>query len=165
MRILEQGSTATPGPGRRTKPDLRAVVLGLAAWAGALAALELPAWCWPAAAATGGLWLVSRRRGGRRATLAACLMAAVAVAAITAARVHANRSGVVARLAGDGAVVTVAARVATDPVLGRGRFGSYSLTRVTVTEVVGLGRRATTRAAVLVIGDEAWRTVRLGSRV
>src|SRR4051794_22277990 len=165
MRIPEQGSTATPGPGRRTKPDLRAVVLGLAAWAGALAALELPAWCWPAAAATGGLWLVSRRRRGPRATLAACLMAAVGVAAITAARVHANRSGVVARLADDGAVVTVAARVATDPVLRRGRFGSYSLTRVTVTEVVGRGRRATTRAAVLVIGDEAWRTVRLGSRV
>src|SRR4051794_18529686 len=150
---------------RRPSPDLRALALGLSAWAGALAALGLPGWCWPALAAVLALRLLVRRRGAPWATLAACLLAGVGVAGITEARVHAHRSSVVGRLADDGAVVTITARVTSDPVLRRGRFGSYTLTHVTVTDVVGRGRRATTRVAVLVIGDEAWRTVQLGARV
>src|SRR3954447_3357619 len=177
MRIPEQaagtgGTTADrdaagpePAAVRRPSPDLRALALGLSAWAGALAALGLPSWCWPVLSAAVAGRLLVRRRGAPAATLAACLLAGVAVAGMTQVRMHVNRSGVVGRLADEGAVVTVTGRVTSDPVLRPGRFGSYSLTHVTVTDVVGRGRRVTTRVAVLVIGSEAWRSVRLGSRV
>src|SRR4051812_50133421 len=62
---------------RRPSPDLRALALGLSAWAGALAALGLPGWCWPALAAVLALRLLVRRRGAPWATLAACLLAGV----------------------------------------------------------------------------------------
>jgi competence protein ComEC len=150
---------------RRPTPDLRALALGLSAWAGALAALGLPAWCWPVLSTLVAMRLLTRRRGAPWATLGACLLAGVAVAGIAEVRVHVNRSGVVGRLADAGAAVTVTGRVTSDPVLRDGRFGSYTLTHVTVTDVVGRGSRATTRVALLVIGDAAWRSVELGSRV
>jgi competence protein ComEC len=61
--------------------------------------------------------------------------------------------------------VTVTGRVTSDPVLRRGRFGAFTLTRVTVSEVVGRGRAHPTHVPVLVIGDEEWKRVELGSRV
>ena len=48
-------------------------------------------------------------------------------------------------------MVTVTGRVTGDPVLREGRFGSYVLARVSVSEVVGRGRRYETGVPVLVI--------------
>src|SRR4051794_41951037 len=117
---------------RRRSPDLRALALGLSAWAGALAALGLPGWCWPALAAVLALRLLVRRRGAPWATLAACLLAGVAVAGITEARVHANRSSVVGRLADDGDGGTITARGASDPGPRRGRVGAHTLDPLTL---------------------------------
>jgi competence protein ComEC len=150
----------------RPPPDLRAVVLAVSGWAGALAVLGLPGWSWWVLSALAAVLLVARRCRRRPVlTLAACLLAASAVGGVTALRADALRHGPVAALAGERAVVTVTARVASDPVLREGRFGSYTLTRVTVTEVAGRGRRFRTHVPVLVIGAEAWRGAGLGSTV
>ncbi len=118
------------------------MVLGVSAWAGGLVVLGLPAWTWWVLVALAAVLLVSRRRRRRTVvTLAACLVAAAAVGGVTALRVEANRNSPVARLAAEGAAVTVTARVVSDPVLRTGRFGSFTLTRVTVAEVAGRGLR------------------------
>ncbi len=148
------------------RPDLRVVLLALAGWAGALAVLGLPGWCWPTALLLGGVGALRRRRRGRSvATLTGCLVAAAAVASVSAVRVEANRSSPVADLAGQGAAVTVVGTVRTDPVVRDGRFGSFTLTRLTVRRVVGRGREYATAVPVLVIGDTDWSRVRLGARV
>ncbi len=152
--------------GRRAPPDLRAVVLGVSAWAGGLAVLGLPGWTWPVVAVLGSLWVLSRHRRGRPVvTLLACLLAAAAVGGVTALHVEANRGSPVAALARQGAVATLTARVSSDPVLRTGRFGAFTLTRVTVSEVAGRGHRHRTGVPVLVIGDASWKRVELGSRV
>ena len=153
------------GP-RRPPPDLRAVVLGLSGWAGALVVTGLPGWTWWVGPGLGAVLLVSRRRRRRPlVTLAACLLAATAVGGVTALRADALRHSPVAGLAGERAVVTVTARVSSDPVLRDGRFGSYTLTRVTVTELTGRGHHLRTHVPVLVIGEESWRRVGLGAVV
>jgi competence protein ComEC len=147
-------------------PDLRAVVLGVSAWAGALAVVGLPGWTVAVLVVLGAVLVGTRRRGGRAVrTLLACLLAACAVGGVTTLRVEALRRGPVARLAEQGAVVTVTGRVTGDPVLREGRFGSYVLARVSVSEVVGRGRRYETGVPVLVVADESWRRVELGSVV
>ena len=153
------------GDGGR-RPDLRAAVLGVSAWAGGLATVGLPGWTCLVPLGVGVL--AAGVRGARRrpvVTLLACLVAAAAVGVATAARIEANRTGAVATLAQQRAVVEVTGRVTSDPVLRSGRFGSYTLTRMTVTRVVGRGQRHRTRVPVLVIGDERWHEVALGSTV
>ncbi len=61
--------------------------------------------------------------------------------------------------------MTVVGTVRTDPVVADGRFGSFTLTRLTVRRVVGRGREYATAVPVLVIGDTDWSRVRLGARV
>lgn len=151
---------------RRAPPDLRAVLLGVSAWAGGLAVLGLPGWTWPVVAVLGSLWVLSRHRRGRPVvTFLACLLAAAAVGGVTALHVEANRGSPVAALARQGAVATLTARVSSDPVLRTGRFGAFTLTRVTVSAVTGRGHRHRTGVPVLVIGDASWKRVELGSRV
>ena len=117
--------------GQRPVPDLRAVLLGVSAWAGGLAVFGLPGWTCLVLVALGGLTVAARRRRGRPVvTVLACLLAASAVGGVAALRVDANRDSPVAELARDGAAVTVTARVSSDPVVRTGRFGSYALTRV-----------------------------------
>jgi competence protein ComEC len=142
------------------------VVLAVSAWAGGLAVLGLPGWTCAVLLTLGTvLVLVRRRRGRPVVTLLAGLLAAGAVGGVTTLRVEVNRSSAVAALAAEGAVVTVAARVTSDPVVRRGRFGSYTLIRATVSEVVGRGRAHSTRVPVLMIGDERAAGVELGSRI
>ena len=151
---------------RRTVPDLRAVLLGVSAWAGGLAVFGLPGWTCLVLLALGVLVVAARRRRGRPVvTVLACLLAAAGVGGVAALRVHGNHASPVAALAAQRAAVTVTARVASDPVVRAGRFGSYSLTRVTVTEVTGRGVVRPTGVPVLVIGDAGWSRVRLGSRL
>ena len=98
-------------------------------------------------------------------TVTACVLAASAVGMVGAMRVEQNRGSAVADLAREGAAVTITASVTTDPVVRSGRFGDFTLTRVRVTEVAGRGRVHRTRVPVLVIGDESWARVQLGSEV
>ena len=152
--------------GRRRVPDLRAVLLGVAAWAGGLAVFGLPGWTCLVLLALGSLVVVARRRRGRPVvTVLACLLAAVAVGGVAALRIEANRGSAVAALADERAAVMVTGRVSSDPVVRSGRFGAYSLTRVDVTEVTGRGVRHGTGVPVLVIGDAGWSSAELGARV
>ena len=157
-------SRSVPEP--RPPTDLRAVLLGVSAWAGGLAVFALPGWTCLVLLGVGALTLAARSRGRRPVvTLVACLLAAVAVGAAAAVRVEVNRTSPVAALADRRAAVALTARVTSDPVLRSGRFGSYTLTRVTVTEVEGRGSREGTMVPVLVIADQSWRRAELGSSV
>src|SRR3954453_9387302 len=90
-----------PGPGTaRRPPDLRAALLGTAAWAGALGAQLLPLRAWaPAAAVLLCAVVVAHRRGRAVATALSCLVVATAVAGVAGLRAEANRAGPVGRLA------------------------------------------------------------------
>ncbi len=160
MPELPGGLTAGPGP------DLRALLLAGAGWAGALLAVGPPGWVLPACLVAGAGAVLARRARGRSAmVLVAGLLVAGVVGAGASARSTAVRDSPVAELAGQGAVVTVTGRVWGDPLLRTGRFGAYTLTRLVVSDVVGRGRRVGTRVLVLVIGDRDWVRVRLGSEV
>ncbi len=150
-------------------PDLRMPLLGLAAWVGALVARS-PA----ASAVTSTLGLVATAgvlaavtvlvtvlattnpRGRRAAvTVAAMLVVAAGVAAVSVSRASAVRDGPVAALAQQRARVTLTGRVGGDPALLPGRFGERVLVRVQVSR----------REQVLVFGDDTWRHVVVGERV
>ena len=159
MPALPAGDAPPTSP-----PDLRAVVLGVAAWAGGLAALGLPGWTWLVHRAAGlDVGAVAAQASAAGGHLLACLVAASAVAGVTALRVEANQRSPVAALAERAAAVTVTAQVTSDPVVRSGRFGSFTLTRVSVREVVGRGQQHRTRVPVLVVGDAGWAGVQLGS--
>ena len=157
--------TSDGDPGGRPA-DLRAVLLAVSAWAGCLAAYGLPAPACLALVALAALGVLLRRRSGRSGlAAAACLTVAAVAGGLAAARADAVRSSPVAVLAAEGAAVTLTASVSSDPVLRSGRFGDYTLTRVSVREVVGRGARYRTGVPVLVIGDRSWTGVALGARV
>ncbi len=161
----DRPASAPGAPGVRRRTDLRAVLLAVSAWAGGLAAFGLPGWTCLVLLVIGGVCALLRSRRRPVVTLLVCLLAAGAVGGAAATRVAVNRSGVVGSLAADRAAVTLTARVTGDPVLRTGRFGAFTLTRVTVTEVLGRGRSRSTRVPVLVIADESWAAVELGARV
>lgn len=141
------------------------VVLGAAAWAGGLVGLLAPVLL-PLALLTGLVAVVVRRRRRRPVwLLLACLLSGCAVAGGALVRAEAHRSSPVARLAEDEAVVTLVARVTSDPVRKKGRYGPYVLTRVTARLVEGRGRAYDARVPLLVIGKPGWRDVRLGATV
>ncbi len=71
----------------------------------------------------------------------------------------------VARLAADGAAVRVAGTVTADPRRTTGRFGVLVVGRLDVREVTGRGATYALSAPVLVLGDEGWEDVPLGSSV
>ena len=83
---------------QRPVPDLRAVLLGVSAWAGGLAVFGLPGWTCLVLLALGAVTVAARRRRGRPVvTVLACLLAASAVGGVAALRVEANRDSPVAR--------------------------------------------------------------------
>jgi competence protein ComEC len=71
----------------------------------------------------------------------------------------------VARLAADGAVVSVTGTVASDPRRTEGPFGDVVLTRIDVKEVTGRGSTYALAVPVLVMGDDDWEDLPLGSTV
>jgi competence protein ComEC len=162
--------------------DLRMVVLGLAAWAGGLVAALTPTWVTGALVATGLVALVGLlgvsgplratgggMRGSRApvpwAVAAGCLLVGSAVAGGVLVRAESNATGPVARLAQQRAVVTMTARVGSDPVTREGSFGEFVVVRLSVREVTGRGRAFATRAPVLAIGDRSWAALELGALV
>jgi competence protein ComEC len=148
--------------------DLRLPLLGLAAWAGGLAGHLLPVLATMAgvAGAVVGLLMVRRRLRGRGAvTLGGLLLVFVAVAASAVLRQQQVEDSPVAALAAQRAVATLELTVTADPRVIEGRYADQVLLRGRVTEVDGRGRVHRLGVPVVVLADEEWTEVELGSRV
>ncbi|HEX4977160.1 MAG TPA: ComEC/Rec2 family competence protein [Nocardioides sp.] len=159
-------ASARPADEATAPVDLRAVLLAAAGWAGALAVLTAPAWVPPALVAAGtAACLVWWRRHPASWAPVGCLVAALAVGGGALVRAESVDSGPVARLAADRAVAVLEARVASDPRRRAGRFGDLVVVHLDVLTVEGRGRRFTTRAPVVVLGDTTWEDVALGDTV
>ncbi|WP_316932296.1 ComEC/Rec2 family competence protein [Nocardioides marmotae] len=147
--------------------DVRMPLLAAAVWLAGLAAqlLPLPALAAVAVVATAGAAAVVVRRRDLATTVAAVALVAAAVGCSAAVRVEQTRAGPVADLARERAVVTVTGTVVADPRPVEGRFADRVLTRLEVREVTGRGASTRLRTRVLVLGDDPWADVRLGSTV
>ncbi|MGE5719526.1 MAG: ComEC/Rec2 family competence protein, partial [Nocardioidaceae bacterium] len=142
------------------------MVLAFMAWAGGLGGFLLPHWVVLTLMAAGGLLLAVRRRRGAPVVVAlAWLVAASAVAGSAMLRVEGVSRSPLAELARERAFVSALVRVTSDPLLRQGRYDSFTLTRATTLEVTGRGSTHRGRVPVLVIADEAWLEVELGSVV
>ncbi len=149
-----------------TAIDLRAPVLGLIAWSAALAALLAPTWLVIAALVVASLWIVLRHRRGQEVlTQVAWLVAACGVAASALLRADAVHGTAVETLAGERASVQAEIVVTSDPVLRPGRFEKYVVFRARTQTVTGRGLQHRVRVPVLVIADERWHRLGLGSRL
>ena len=148
--------------------DLRTVLLGSAAWAGALLGVLMEAaglrWV-----AVGVVLLAAvvlgRRRRGWGGLLVACLLTAGAVAAAASARSGATSESPVAAWAQERAVVTAQVTVRSDPLLREGRFGDYVVVRGTLRTIQVRGRTLSAVVPILLFVGPAWQEVELGSRV
>ncbi len=141
--------------------DLRLPLLGVGAWLGGLAAAGLPVWLslllalvGLGAAVTSWSW-----------PALACALAVLAVVGVATLRVAPFDSGPVAGLVSDRAVVSTRVAVTSDPRMVAGQFGDLVVVRGTLTEVTGRGATYSLRAPVVVLADESWLGVRLGSEV
>ncbi|WP_395657753.1 ComEC/Rec2 family competence protein [Nocardioides sp.] len=141
--------------------DLRMLLLGAAAWAGALAGRWLGWWAVAVVAAGALGWL--GLRPGRTALAVVLVLGGVAcVATVRAGQVA---SSPVAQLAAEGAVARVTGTVTSDPRRTTGPYGDLVVTRIEVREVTGRGTTYALAAPVLVLGDRDWTGVALGSSV
>ena len=152
----------------QTTPDLRAPLLGAAAWAGALTAQVVGGW-WLAAVLAGlvgvlvGVWWRARRAVAL--TLTGLVVAGAAVAGVTAVRELAVTDGPVAALAAEGAAVSLEGSVVSDPRPVEGRFGDQVVVRLQVRSITGRGLTHELSTPVLVIGDGDWADAELGAVV
>lgn len=97
--------------------------------------------------------------------VAGCALVAAALTTAAGLRADAVRSGPVAGLARERAVVHAELVVRSDPAVRQGRYGEFVVADATLLGVEARGRTVTARVPVLVIADEQWREVRLGSVV
>jgi competence protein ComEC len=149
-------------------PDLRLPLLAVAAWTGGLAGHLLPPGvnAVVVVGAAVGLLVLRTRVGARLAlTLCGVLLVFAAVAASAVLRQQQVEHNPVAALAAEGAVATMELEVTADPRLIQGRFARQVLLRARVSEVAGRGRVHTLDTAVVVLADESWQEIDLGSRV
>ncbi len=154
--------------GKAERPDLRAPLLGAAAWCGALAAQVVGGW-W-LAGLLGGLALVLvvvwlRAARATALTVTGLVVAAAAVAGVTAVRELAVTEGPVAALAEEGAAVSLEGSVVSDPRPVEGRFGEQVVVRLQVRSITGRGLTHELSTPVLVIGDGDWADADLGAVV
>ena len=149
--------------------DLRMLLLGAAAWVGALAGRWLGWWSLAGAAGAGLAWLVLRHRSRTTATATAVVLVLGAVACVATVQAERVTGSPVAGLAADGAVVHLVGTVTGDPRRTAGRYGDLVVTRIEAREVTGRGSSVALAAPVLVLGGgddaEAWAQVPLGSTV
>jgi competence protein ComEC len=136
------------------------------AWAGGVGGFLLPRWVVLATMAVGGVALAARwRRGAPVVVGLAWLVAAAAVACSAMLRVEGVANSPVAELASERAFVSVLMRVTSDPILKPGTYDAFTLTRATTLEVTGRGSTHEVRVPLLVIADDRWLEVELGSVV
>ena len=160
-----------------SRRDLRMPAAGLAAWGGGLLALLAPLPVTVGVAAAGlvaVLAVVGVRRGpeglgperaGTARAVAAWLLVAAAVGGSALLRDADVATGPVAALAPSRVAVQVELVVTSDPRPVTGRYGDRVMLRGTVRRLDVGAQRVESRAPVLLIGDDAWRRVALGSRV
>lgn len=152
--------------GKRGETDLRAPVLGIVAWLAALIALRAPVWVLVLLWVLGCVRIALRfRRGAEVLSRLVWLVAATGVAAAALVRAEAVRQSAVEDLAEEQASVQAHLVVSSDPVLRRGRFQEYVVFRARTQSVTGRGLRHRVRAPVLVIADERWQHLALGSHL
>jgi len=146
--------------------DLRMPVIGVIAWASAIATARQP-WL---IIVTGVVWLVIlahvpwRRRLGA-ATVLGWLLICAASSTSTLLHARAASGGALSELASDGAQVQAMVKTVSSPKSHQGRFSDYITVRAQTRWVVGRGARHWTRAPVLIIAPESWSKVALGSTV
>ena len=151
------------GPSR---PDLRVAALGGVAWVSAVAALHGPVVLLVASTAVAlALLVYRRRRGNDIGTQVTWVVTGVGVAALTLLRAAAIAESPVAVLARDHAAVHVRLVTTSDPVLRQGRSADYVVLRARTETVVGRAVRHRVRVPVLLIADERWHDIALGSTV
>lgn len=165
-RDAEESERGGPGPAER--PDLRAPLLGAAAWGGALTAQAVDGWrlaglVGALAVTLGVVWW----RGSRATalTVTGLLVAGSAVAGVTAVRGLAVTESPVAALAEQRAAVALEGSVVSDPRPVDGRFGEQVMVRLQVRSVTGRGLTHRLSAPVLVLGDGDWAAADLGAVV
>jgi competence protein ComEC len=150
------------------RPDLRAPLLGAAAWVGALAAHLAGGW-WLAGGAAPlvvvlvALWCRARRAAAL--TVTGLRVAAAAGAGATAVRQLAVTASPVAALAEQRAAVSLEGVVVSDPRPVEGGFGEQVVVRLRVRSVTGRGLTHRLATPALVIGDGDWAGADLGALV
>ena len=161
-----------------TEPaDLRLLVLGVVAWAGALWG-TLTTWSGPTLGVVLGVVLLgwvrthlAARRGrpgpSRDLHLTAAAAALVFCAVLTSATLrHADgEAGALAQVAERGSPVTVTGVVSSDPRVVPSAFGETVVVRVQVRDLVTARGRWRVRTPAVVLGEGEWSDVRLGSLV
>src|SRR5919107_3669505 len=137
------------------------LLLGGAAWAGVLLGHGLGWWALAVAALGAVGWAVPRRSR----SAAGFVLVLAGAACVTVVRADGVATSRVARLAGERAAVRVVGTVTADPRRRAGRYGDVVITRLDVREVTRRGATYALAAPVLVLGDEDWADVALGSTV
>lgn len=158
----EDGPGDTGGPHVR---DLRMPAVGLSAWLGGLGGLLAPA---PSAVAAAGVSLVAlvlARNPGLRRTVTACVLAALAVGVSALLRDLAVQEGPVAVQARARSAVTAQLTLTSDPRTVHGQFSTSIVVRAVVERLDGRGTSHDLHTPVLLIADESWQEVELGSRL
>ncbi len=147
-------------------PDLRALLLGAGAWAGALIVLVLPDRI--ALVVVGAILVVTvvltLARWVQLAWLGA-VTALVAVAFVCALQQRLVSTSPVTDLATEGAVVTVRLEISSDVRLVPGQFGDVQVVRARATRVAGRGGAWQVATPVVVVADEGWPAPPLGSTI
>ena len=147
-------------------PDLRAVALGVGAWAGALLVLALPG-----AAALGtvlGVVVLVAVGVGRHWWSVAWvgpLAALVAVAGVAALQLAVVTTSPLTRLAADEAVATLRIDLTSDTRVVAGQYGDLQVVRGRVTRLEGRGSAWSLDAPVVVMADAEWPRQPLGTTV
>ncbi len=136
-------------------------LLGMGAWCGGLAAAFLSGWL--ALAGVAVILGVALLR--RRAAAIACALAALAVVGVSLLHTVGLGVGPVVDLVDEQAVVTARVSPTSDPRLVTGQFGDLVVVRATLTRVTGRGAAYSLRAPVVLVADETWLSVALGSTV
>ncbi len=141
--------------------DLRLPLLGVGAWLGGLGAAFLPGW----SALLLAVAALAIALGTRSRVLVAGSLAGLAVLGVATLRVAAFDHGPVADLVAGRAVVDARVDISSDPRVVPGRFGDIVVVRGVLTRVSGRGAAYALRAPVVVLADEGWLDLRLGSSV
>ena len=147
-------------------PDLRAVALGLGAWAGALVVLVAPGWSALAAVVAAVSVVVAGvvRRWWSSGWLGP-LAALVAVAGVAALQHVVITTSPLAVLAEEGAVVDLELQLTSDVRVVDGQYGDVQVVRAVVTRVEGRGSAWTLDAPVVVMAAADWPRLPLGTRL
>lgn len=145
-------------------PDLRAVALGVGAWAGALLVLLLPGWV--ALGAVMAVVLVAVLLVARRTVAAAWLgpvAALAAVAGVATLQLTLVATSPLTALAEESAVVDVRLELTSDVRVVAGRYGDLQVLQATVSRVEGRGTAWALTAPVVVMAGADWPRLPLGT--